>query len=130
MSANWDDLDIVSQPLLSAQDFAGRASNWLEKVDASKGGREMAVMVHFAGVKESVSGAGIDWQTVVEGAAHRYVFILVNASCAGPLGKQLISICQSRSVVCFWFNLLGFSQARRSSTVFGYSRESTSKHCS
>ena len=65
MGAEWDDIDVITQPLLSSQDLTARVTQWVEKVDASEGGRQTAVMVHFAGIKDSVTNSGVDWHGVV-----------------------------------------------------------------
>lgn len=64
MGADWAEIDIVSQPLLSAKDFKDRMTKWIADVDETVG-RKQAVVTHFHGVKEAVSNAGVDWNRVV-----------------------------------------------------------------
>lgn len=64
MGAEWEDADVVTHPLTSAQDLSTRLALWLDKVDATVG-RSRAIVAHFYGIKDSIVKSGVDFDRVV-----------------------------------------------------------------
>jgi hypothetical protein len=64
MGADYEDIDVVSRPLMSSDDFKTRMSQWLERVD-NDGKRDSAIVVYFANVKEGLSKKNVAWNSVV-----------------------------------------------------------------
>jgi hypothetical protein len=62
MGASYTEIDIVANPIKSAEDFEERMSGWVEEVDRD-GSREKALVVYFARVKEELQRLGADFNT-------------------------------------------------------------------
>jgi hypothetical protein len=65
MGADYQDVDVLSAPVLTATDFQDRISSWLATVD-ERGQKSRAVVVHFNKVKEELNKRGINFSMVVE----------------------------------------------------------------
>ena len=72
MGAEWVEINIVTQPLLSTKDFSDRIAGFVQQVEES-GDREHALVAHFAGVKEGCLKAGVDWNRVVVSTCQQWV---------------------------------------------------------
>ncbi|WVR03162.1 hypothetical protein IAU60_000152 [Kwoniella sp. DSM 27419] len=70
MGADYQDIDVVSDPVNSSQDFADRLKTWLTYVDAN-GGRDTAIVVWFMPVKAGLAKRGIDYTSVIQSTCHR-----------------------------------------------------------
>ncbi|WWC85414.1 uncharacterized protein L201_000277 [Kwoniella dendrophila CBS 6074] len=70
MGADYQDMDILSKPPLTAQDFADRITPWLNHVD-DHGGREQAAVVWFSPVKTDLVKKGVDFTSVVIATCHK-----------------------------------------------------------
>jgi hypothetical protein len=64
MGADYEDIDVVSRPLMSSDDFKTRMGPWLDRVD-NNGGRDSAVVVYFGNVKEGLVKKNVVWNSVV-----------------------------------------------------------------
>jgi len=60
MGASYTEIDIVANPIKSPADFEERISGWIDEVDRD-GGRDKALVVHFARVKEELQRSGADF---------------------------------------------------------------------
>lgn len=60
MGAEWEDLDIMTRPLLSSKDFSDRISGWVRSVDET-GDRNHAIVAAFSLVQDKCQ----NWDTAV-----------------------------------------------------------------
>jgi len=70
MGASYTEIDIVANPIKSAQDFEERMSGWIKDVDR-EGSRERALVVYFARVKEELQKLGANFGTDIVGPCQK-----------------------------------------------------------
>ncbi|OCF42159.1 hypothetical protein I317_04010 [Kwoniella heveanensis CBS 569] len=63
MGADYQELDVLTDPVSSSQDFTDRLSSWLSDVDENSG-REQALVIWFIPVKQELAKKGIDYTSV------------------------------------------------------------------
>ncbi|WVQ64386.1 uncharacterized protein L199_002551 [Kwoniella botswanensis] len=96
MGADYQDMDVLTKPISTAQDFADRIAPWLSYVD-NHGGREQAVVVWFAPVKADLQKKGIDYGAIVPatcqklGVYHSHGGILWSSVNFGKVKEYLVS---------------------------------------
>ncbi|KAK8844689.1 hypothetical protein IAR55_006538 [Kwoniella newhampshirensis] len=64
MGADYQDMDVLSKPVTTSEDFAERLKDWLNYLD-SNGGREQAVVVWFSNVKKELINKGVDFTAAI-----------------------------------------------------------------
>lgn len=70
MGAQYTEIDIITKPLQSAQDFDNRLSDWVKGVDTN-GSRQRALIFWVNTAKADVAKAGQEWPVVVAGPIQR-----------------------------------------------------------
>ncbi|WVQ94224.1 hypothetical protein IAU59_001302 [Kwoniella sp. CBS 9459] len=70
MGADYQELDVLTNPVSSSQDFADRLSSWLSYVDEN-GGRDHGLVIWFMPVKQDLAKKGIDYTSVVQATCQR-----------------------------------------------------------
>ncbi|WVF66616.1 hypothetical protein IAT40_001356 [Kwoniella sp. CBS 6097] len=70
MGADYQELDVLTNPVSSSQDFADRLSSWLSHVDAN-GGKDQSLVIWFMPVKQELAKKGIDYTSVVQATCQR-----------------------------------------------------------
>jgi hypothetical protein len=70
MKADYSQMDVVSKPLVSAEDFEARLQDWLREVDVTMG-RDQAMVVYFNKVKDDLTKTGINFAAVVQATCQR-----------------------------------------------------------
>lgn len=69
MGAEYDDLDVLTRPLLSSKDFLDRITKWLQSVDAT-GSRDRAIIGVFSNQLQAAAKT-MNWKGIVEDACER-----------------------------------------------------------
>ncbi|WWD22759.1 hypothetical protein CI109_107252 [Kwoniella shandongensis] len=64
MGADYQDIDVLGNPVTTSEDFADRLSDWLNYLDEN-GGREQAIVVWFSNVKKELTNKGVDFTAVI-----------------------------------------------------------------
>ena len=64
MGGDYNEIDVITRPLVSGKDFQDRISKWTEEVNGENSS-DHALVVYFAGIKESITKQGVDFNSVV-----------------------------------------------------------------
>nr|XP_018266236.1 uncharacterized protein I303_00211 [Kwoniella dejecticola CBS 10117]OBR88394.1 hypothetical protein I303_00211 [Kwoniella dejecticola CBS 10117] len=70
MGADYQDIDILTKPVTSAQDFADRISGWLSHVDQTES-RQSSIVVWFSPVKPEYEKKGWDYVSMIVATCQR-----------------------------------------------------------